>query len=77
MISEDSDLYRAHPDWALGVPGRPHTRGRSQLTLDFSRQEVRDHIYTAIKKVPLVSVSRTPNQPSSMTNSSSPSGAAD
>jgi len=51
MVSEDSDLYRAHPDWALGVPGRPHTRGRSQLTLDFSRREVREHIYQAIRKV--------------------------
>ena len=51
MISENSDLYRAHPDWALGVPGRPHTRGRSQLTLDFSRKEVRDHIYGAIRRV--------------------------
>ncbi|MCI9567520.1 MAG: alpha-galactosidase [Lawsonibacter sp.] len=51
MISEDSQLYREHPDWALGVPGRPRTRGRSQLTLDFSRKEVREHIYQAIKKV--------------------------
>ena len=51
MISEDSELYRAHPDWAFGVPGRPHTRGRSQLTLDFSRKDVRDHIYGAIKTV--------------------------
>ena len=51
MISEDSQLYREHPDWAFGAPGRPHTRGRSQLTLDFSRQDVRDHIYEAIKTV--------------------------
>lgn len=51
MVSEDSDLYRAHPDWALGVPGRPRTRGRSQLALDFSRREVRDYVYENIKKV--------------------------
>ena len=51
MVSEDSSLYRAHPDWALGIPGRPQTRGRNQLTLDFSRREVRDHIYGAVKKV--------------------------
>lgn len=37
MISEDSDLYRAHPDWALTVPGRSFTRARHQLVLDFSR----------------------------------------
>ena len=51
MVSEDSDLYRAHPDWALGAPGRPQSRGRCQLVLDFSRQEVRDYIYGSIRKV--------------------------
>ena len=51
MISEDSDLYRAHPDWALGVPGRPGSRGRGQLTLDFSRKDVREHVYAALRKV--------------------------
>lgn len=51
MVNEDSDLYRAHPDWALGVPGRPQTRSRCQLVLDFSRQEVRDYIYGSIRKV--------------------------
>ena len=51
MVSEDSDLYRAHPDWALRAPNRPFSRGRSQLVLDFSRKEVRDHIYQAIRQV--------------------------
>ena len=51
MVNEDSDLYRAHPDWALGIPGKPQARSRNQLTLDFSRQGVRDYIYAAIKKV--------------------------
>ena len=51
MVSEDSELYRAHPDWALGAPHRPQTQGRSQLVLDFSRQEVRDHIYAALRQV--------------------------
>ena len=51
MISEDSELYRAHPDWALGVPGRPGSRGRGQLTLDFSRKDVREHVYAALRKV--------------------------
>lgn len=48
MVSEDSDLYRAHPDWAFQIPGRKPVRGRNQLVLDFSRQEVRDHIYEQI-----------------------------
>ncbi len=51
MISEDSGLYREHPDWALEAPNRPFARGRSQLVLDFSRKEVRDHVYGAIKQV--------------------------
>lgn len=50
-ISEDSDLYRAHPDWAFQVPGRKPMRSRHQLVLDFSRQEVRDHILEQICKV--------------------------
>ncbi len=45
MISEDSDLYRAHPDWALTVPGRSFTRARHQLVLDFSREDVRTYIF--------------------------------
>ena len=51
MVSEDSALYRAHPDWALKAPNRPVSRGRSQLVLDFSRREVRDHVYGEIKQV--------------------------
>ena len=45
MISEDSDLYRAHPDWALTIPGRPFSRARHQLVLDFSREDVRTYIF--------------------------------
>lgn len=44
MISEDSDLYRAHPDWALTIPGRSFTRSRNQLVLDFSREDVRQYV---------------------------------
>lgn len=51
MISEDSDLYRAHPDWAMAIPGRKPVRGRSQLVLDFSRKEVVDYIYDQISRV--------------------------
>ena len=51
MVSEDSQLYAEHPDWALCAPNRDYTRGRSQLVLDFSRQEVRDYIYSELGKV--------------------------
>lgn len=45
MVNEDSDLYRAHPDWAIQIPGRKPVRSRNQLVLDFSRKQVRDAIY--------------------------------
>ena len=51
MVSEDSDLYRKHPDWAWTVPGRNPVRSRNQLVLDFSRKEVVDAIYDQICKV--------------------------
>ena len=51
MVSEDSDLYRKYPDWALTVPGRNPVRSRNQLVLDFSRKEVVDAIYDQICKV--------------------------
>ena len=51
MISEDSELYRAHPDWALIIPGQAPVRSRSQLVLDLSRADVRDHIFRAICSV--------------------------
>lgn len=50
-VSEDSDLYREHPDWAIAVPGRLPMRGRSQLVLDYSRSEVRSHIYEQMCRV--------------------------
>ena len=51
MISEDSDLYREHPDWALKIPGRAMNRSRYQLNLDITRKEVREHIMNQIFKV--------------------------
>ena len=44
MVSEDSDLFRSHPDWALIMPGRKPGIGRSQLVLDMSRPEVLDYL---------------------------------
>lgn len=50
-INEDSDLYRAHPDWAFAVPGRKPVRARYQLVLDFSRKEVVDYLFDEVCKV--------------------------
>lgn len=51
MVSEDSHLYRTHPDWAFTIPGRRPVRGRNQLVLDFSRKEVVDYIFDSVSKV--------------------------
>lgn len=51
MISEDSDLYRSHPDWAIQIPGRKPMRSRYQLVLDMTRQEVRDYLFESISRI--------------------------
>ena len=51
MVNEDSDLYRAHPDWAFEIPGRRPNRSRNQLNLDISRKEVRDYVMGQIFEV--------------------------
>lgn len=51
MISEDSDLYRAHPDYAIGVPDRPRCYCRNQFVLDITRDDVRNCIVEMINKV--------------------------
>lgn len=51
MISEDSDLYRAHPDWAIKIPGRDPIRSRFQLVLDMTRSDVREYLFGAISAI--------------------------
>ena len=51
MVNEDSHLYRAHPDWALTIPGKAPVRARNQLVLDFSRTEIVDAIFDQLAAV--------------------------
>src|SRR5690606_34682557 len=51
MVSPDSDLYRAHPDWCLHVEGRRRTLARTQSVLDYSRPEVRDYIFEVLSQI--------------------------
>lgn len=51
MISADSKLYRAHPDYALAIDNRGMTPSRDQYVLDFSRKEVVDNIFDQICKI--------------------------
>jgi alpha-galactosidase len=51
MVNEDSDLFRAHPDWAVRSPGRRTTRGRNQLVLDLCNPEVQDYVIAQVGAV--------------------------
>ncbi len=51
MISPDSEIYRAHPDWCLHVEGRDKSIARTQYVIDYSRKEVRDNIYEQMCKI--------------------------
>lgn len=51
MISPDSELYKAHPDWAIQVKGRDLTLCREQYVLDYSRKEVRDYVFGMMKDI--------------------------
>ena len=49
MVSEDSRLYRAHPDWILGRPGQ--AVGRNQYILDLGRAEVQEYLVRVLSGV--------------------------
>ena len=51
MVSPDSDLYRAHPDWCIHIPGRTPGLARNQLVLDL-RTEAVETVYGMMKKIP-------------------------
>ena len=48
MVSEESSMFRQHPDWVLTIPGKAPVRSRYQLVLDLSRQDVCDYIFDAV-----------------------------
>lgn len=51
MVNEDSDLYRAHPEYAMSVPGRENSLGRNQRILDFTNPEVVEYVKNAMRAV--------------------------
>ncbi|MGN0431769.1 MAG: alpha-galactosidase [Lachnospiraceae bacterium] len=51
MISPDSDLYRAHPDWAIQIPGRKAGLARNQYVLDMSRTEIQDYVFDLVANI--------------------------
>jgi alpha-galactosidase len=51
MVNPNSDLYRAHPDWAMHFNDRPRSEARNQLILNMARDDVRDHIFSVLDKL--------------------------
>lgn len=51
MISPDSELFRAHPDWHIHVPNRESSVGRHQYVIDMTRQDVRDYLFNKMSEV--------------------------
>lgn len=51
MVSEDSELYRIHPEWAIQIPSRKPIRSRYQLVLDMTNPEVREYLFNSISKI--------------------------
>ncbi len=51
MISEDSDIYRAHPEYAMRIPRGSNWYQRSQLMLDITKPEVRDYVVGQVNDV--------------------------
>lgn len=51
MVNQNSDLFRAHPDWTLQVPGRALLESRHQQVLDLTRKEISDYLFNCIHDV--------------------------
>lgn len=51
MVSPDSELGRAHPDWCLHEPGRDQPTQRNQLVLDLTRPEVAEHVFATLDRL--------------------------
>jgi alpha-galactosidase len=51
MVSVNSRLYEAHPDWAMAIPGKPHSEGRNQRLLDLANPAVQDFVIDKMTEV--------------------------
>lgn len=51
MVNVNSELYRAHPEWAMAIPGKPHTEGRNQRMLDLANPEVVEYMTNAMAQI--------------------------
>jgi len=48
MMNPDSEIFRAHPEWALVTEGYEPVLGRDQLVVDLARPDAFDHVMNAL-----------------------------
>ena len=51
MVNVESELYRAHPEWVMEIPGKPHSEGRNQRILDFANPAVVDYMIEQMSNI--------------------------
>lgn len=51
MVCKDTKLFKEHPDWIIATPGRMSSHGRNQFILDFSKDEVVEHIFKLMDEI--------------------------
>jgi len=51
MVNPNSDLYRAHPDWAFHFPNRTRHESRNQLMLNLAREDVYQYLLKSLSNL--------------------------
>lgn len=51
MVSENSRCYKAHPEWAVKIPGQGHSQGRHQYILDLTQKDVQTYVIDAMTHI--------------------------
>lgn len=51
MVNPDSDLFRAHPDWAYHYPHRRADELRNQLVLNMTRSDVQEYVFACVDRL--------------------------
>ncbi|EGP66343.1 alpha-galactosidase [Streptococcus sp. oral taxon 056 str. F0418] len=51
MVNKDSQLFREHPDWHIHTPNRPVCHGRNQYVLNFTSDQVIEHIFQKMSAI--------------------------
>ncbi|WP_088102040.1 alpha-galactosidase [Halalkalibacter urbisdiaboli] len=51
MVCKNTKLFKEHPDWIIKTPNRNASHGRNQFVLDFSKDEVVEHLFILMDNI--------------------------